>query len=77
MPAFSEEPTNIQMFSMTPEEMVFAAKLSDENRRFFCYQLSAKERLICMEQTSNTADESVEKLVQDRSVTEPLKELGK
>jgi hypothetical protein len=46
---------NVKMFSMTPEEMVFASKLNDENRRRFCYQLSTKERLMAMKQAQESA----------------------
>ncbi|MBS0627167.1 MAG: hypothetical protein JSS09_03025 [Verrucomicrobia bacterium] len=38
------------VFSLTAEEMVFASKLSDENRRQFCYKFSPKERLQCLEE---------------------------
>ncbi|MES2200505.1 MAG: hypothetical protein V4489_10130 [Chlamydiota bacterium] len=38
------------LFSLTAEEMVFASKLSDENRHLFCYKLSLKERLTCLEE---------------------------
>lgn len=40
----------VAVFSLTAEEMVFASKLSDENRRQFCYKLSPKERLHCLEE---------------------------
>ncbi len=32
------------LFTMTPEEMVFAAKLNDQNRKLFCYSFSFKQR---------------------------------
>ena len=54
---------NAKMFSMTPEEMIFASKLTDENRRLFCYQFSEKERLMSMEsfkEASLTADQAVQ-----------------
>gem|GEM_PF-5379241 len=36
------------LFSLTANEMVFASKLSDENRHTFCYKFSAKERIACI-----------------------------
>jgi hypothetical protein len=41
-------PSKASVFSLTPEEMVFASKLSDSNRRRFCYQFSIKERHLAM-----------------------------
>ncbi len=51
-------------FSLTSEEMVFAAKLSDVNRRRFCYQFSMKERNLAMQTTepSLSADARVEEV---------------
>jgi hypothetical protein len=37
-----------KMFSLSSEEMVFASKLSDENRHRFCYTFSVKERSLAM-----------------------------
>ncbi len=37
-----------KMFSLSSEEMVFASKLSDENRHHFCYTFSVKERNMSM-----------------------------
>ncbi len=37
-----------KMFSLSSEEMVFASKLSDENRRRFCYTFTVKERSLSM-----------------------------
>jgi len=35
---------------LTVEEMVFASKLSDVNRRRFCYEFSQEERAVCMQE---------------------------
>jgi len=37
-----------KMFCLSSEEMVFASKLSDENRHRFCYAFSVKERNLSM-----------------------------
>ena len=37
------------MFTLSSEEMVFASKLSDSNRRLFCYKFSLKERHLAMQ----------------------------
>lgn len=37
------------MFTLSSEEMVFASKLSDSNRRLFCYKFSVKERHLAMQ----------------------------
>ncbi len=50
-----------EAFSLTPEEMVFVSKLSDENRKKFCYQFSSEERILAM-QEELSPDESVEKI---------------
>ena len=60
----SASPFTAQMFSLTSEEMVFASKLSDENRRIFCYSLSMQERkkvLLTLGELS--PDERVEQVV--------------
>ena len=41
-----------KMFSLSSEEMVFASKLSDANRRRFCYTFSMKERSLVMQDSS-------------------------
>ena len=53
-----------QMFSLSPEEMLFASKLSDLNRRHFCYKFSFKERALAMmgEEAQLSPDERVEKV---------------
>jgi hypothetical protein len=40
---------NANMFSLSSEEMVFASKLSDSNRRLFSYKFSVKERHLAMQ----------------------------
>ena len=37
------------MFTLSSEEIVFASKLSDSNRRLFCYKFSLKERHLAMQ----------------------------
>ncbi len=64
-------------FSLTVEEMVFASKLSDENRRQFCYKLSPAERLVCLGEAQKKddvgcCDEIVEGLVKQDSLKEPI-----
>lgn len=60
--SFSE--SNSQMFSLSPEEMVFASKLSDENRHRFCYKFSFKERSLAMSEgkESLSPNEKVEQV---------------
>lgn len=65
------------IFSLTAEEMVFASKLSDENRRQFCYKLSPKERLSCIEQSqkqdlSYSFDQIVELMLKVDSLEKPF-----
>jgi len=55
---------SMSVFSLTAEEMVFASKLSDENRRLFCYQFSSKERLLCLAEKQGKADLSHDEVVQ-------------
>lgn len=38
-----------KMFSLSSKEMLFASKLSDVNRRHFCYDFSFKERSLAMQ----------------------------
>ncbi len=38
-----------KLFSLSSKEMVFASKLSDVNRRRFCYSFSIKERSLAMQ----------------------------
>ncbi len=47
--AESEAFPSANMFSLSSEEMVFASKLSDANRRLFCYKFSVKERHLAMQ----------------------------
>ncbi len=61
----SIEPTAVskaRMFSLSPEEMVFASKLSDENRHRFCYLFSPKERSLSMHASDSSLlpDQNVE-----------------
>jgi hypothetical protein len=58
----SRASSKAKVFSLTTEEMVFASKLSDANRRRFCYQFSMKERQLAMQAAapSLSADASVE-----------------
>ncbi len=71
---FAEEAlqdSHFQSLAMTTEEMVFASKLSDANRRRFCYQFSTKERLAVIESAKSaqlTADEAVEKQLKNLQV---------
>ena len=60
----SNSSSNAKMFSLTPEEMLFASKLSDSNRRKFCYKFSLKERSLAMlsEEVALSPDERVEKI---------------
>lgn len=52
-----------KMFVLTSEEMVFASKLSDENRHRFCYTFSPEERTLALtEAKSLSPNESVEKI---------------
>lgn len=53
-----------KMFSLSSEEMLFASKLSDLNRRHFCYKFSFKERALAMmgDEDHLTPDECVEKV---------------
>ena len=49
--AFAKEPLSLsrsKMLTLSTEEMVFASKLSDENRYRFCYSFSVKERTRAM-----------------------------
>lgn len=55
---------SMSVFSLTAEEMVFASKLSDENRRLFCYQFSCKERMLCLAEKQAKADLSHDEVVQ-------------
>lgn len=52
------------VFSLTADEMVFASKLTDENRRQFCYKFSAKERLLCLNQVKKDDSFSPDQIVQ-------------
>lgn len=65
-PLFSEPTSSskAKAFSLTSEEMVFASKLSDLNRRRFCYQFSMKERNLAMQATDGalSADARVEQV---------------
>ncbi|MBX9924421.1 MAG: hypothetical protein K2Y01_09955 [Rhabdochlamydiaceae bacterium] len=65
-PLFSESraSSKAKVFSLTSEEMVFASKLSDVNRRRFCYQFSIKERTLAMQTIDSdlTADARVEEV---------------
>ena len=57
--------SNAKAFVLTSQEMVFASKLSDENRRKFCYVFSSEERALALvEAKSLSPDESVEKVQQ-------------
>ncbi|MBM3207295.1 MAG: hypothetical protein FJZ57_01640 [Chlamydiae bacterium] len=48
------------VFSMTPEQMVFASKLNDSNRRVYCHKFSVKERQEAIEQWKLKMDDSFE-----------------
>jgi hypothetical protein len=52
------------MFTLSSEEMVFASKLSDSNRRLFCYKLSLKERRLAMQNIEGdlSPDQRVEQI---------------
>ncbi len=53
-----------QVLSLSPEEMVFASKLSDENRHRFCYTFSIQERAASLEEARRVSpNESVEKIL--------------
>jgi hypothetical protein len=54
---------SMSVFSLTAEEMVFASKLSDENRRRFCYQFSSKERLFCLSEKHAKSELSHDEIV--------------
>jgi hypothetical protein len=57
-------PSKSQVFSLTPEEMVFASKLSDENRHKFCYAFSLQERVLALQESKEISpNESVEKVI--------------
>lgn len=65
------------IFSLTPEEMVFASKLSDENRRQFCYKFSFKDRISCLaeaQKKENTCslDQIVEEFMKADSLEKSL-----
>ncbi len=53
-----------KMFSLSSDEMVFASKLSDANRRRFCYTFSVKERTLAMQSSdaSLSPDQRVDEL---------------
>lgn len=56
-------PNNPKMFTLTSEEMVFASKLSDENRHKFCYTFSPEERKEALVEAKNLSpNESIEKV---------------
>ena len=55
---------SVSVFSLTAEEMVFASKLSDENRRRFCYQFSSKDRLQCLAEKQGKIDLSHDEIVE-------------
>ena len=55
--------TSPKMFILTSEEMVFASKLSDENRHKFCYAFSPEERKLALTEAKRASpNESVEKV---------------
>jgi hypothetical protein len=67
---------NAKMFSLSPEEMVFASKLSDLNRRRFCYAFSFKERALAMaEEEGSSPDERVEKIFASQCSQKDLSQL--
>lgn len=70
--AFADQVTP---FSLTVEEMVFASKLSDENRRQFCYKLSPAERLVCLGEAQKKNDaSSFDEIVEAQVKADSLKE---
>ncbi len=63
-----------QGFSLEVEEIVFASKLSDENRRAFCYILSGEQRQKVLESAkTKSPNESVKVFLELFVETEDLK----
>ena len=53
-----------ELMSLTPEEMVFASKLTDGNRKTFCSVFSAEEREASLDAAEEvTPDQSVEQIL--------------
>lgn len=59
-------------FSFSPEEMAFSAKLSDQNRKKFCFEFSPQQRLQVMLDRSSylSPDERVEMIDQTEKAQE-------
>ena len=39
------DPSDPAIFAVTPEQMVFASKLSDRERKIFCHQFSKEQKM--------------------------------
>ena len=53
-----------ELMSLTPEEMVFASKLTEGNRKTFCFVFSAEEREASLDAAEEvTPDQSVEQIL--------------
>jgi hypothetical protein len=67
----SEESAREDLFTITPEQMVFASKLSDVSRKVYCHQFSMTERQQALEEwkmsleEEEIADLSPDEAVQD------------
>ncbi len=47
------------IFNMTPEQMVFASKLNDNNRRVYCHKFTLKQRQEAIERWKSQQESSL------------------
>jgi hypothetical protein len=71
--SFSDE----GLFSVTPEQMVFASKLTDSNRKMFCHQFSMRERQKAVDLWHDeiepySPDEAVISILQSKAMDDDL-----
>ncbi|MCX6990416.1 MAG: hypothetical protein NTX49_05070 [Chlamydiae bacterium] len=55
--SMAEESAREDLFTITPEQMVFASKLGDASRKIYCHQFSMTERQEAIEEWKLSLDE--------------------
>ena len=67
--AMAEDSAREDLFTITPEQMVFASKLSDLSRKIYCHQFSMTERQEAIEEWKiSQQDEEMTALSPDEAV---------
>ena len=66
--SMAEESAREDLFTITPEQMVFASKLGDVSRKIYCHQFSMTERQEAIEEWKMSLEEEMAALSPDEAV---------